>query len=104
MAFVHHAREFVRPANDLYWVTVCSRVNVGTEFIIATDCDSEIQIKFRKHTHQFRRAAFRGIDRVQNPPAGISGRQWAIFSEIRKLRTDRKSKYPDFLGRDTVAP
>src|SRR5262249_10827963 len=41
---------------------------------------------------------------VQNPPTGIGGRQWPIFSEICKLRTYRKSKYPDSFGLDAAAP
>ena len=104
MVLVHHAGKFVRPANYLYWVTICGRVNIAPEFIIATDRDGEIQIKFREHTHQFCRATLRGIDHVQNSPAGIGGRQWPIFSEIRKLRTDRKSKYSDLFGRDATVP
>src|SRR4029077_3827042 len=39
-----------------------------------------------------------------NPPTGIDGRPWPIFGEVCKLRTDRKSKYSDFFGRDAAAP
>src|SRR6476619_7318727 len=104
MVLVHHAREFGRPANDLYRVTICGCINVGPEFIIATNRDGKIQIKFREHTHKVCRTTLRSVDRVQNSAIGISGRQWPVFSEIRKLRTDRKSKYSDFFGRDAAVP
>jgi hypothetical protein len=95
-------REFVRPANDLYWVTICGRVNVGPEFLIATDRDGEIQIKFREHTHQFCRATLRGIDHVQNPPTGIARRQRPICGEICKCGTDRKAEDLDLVRRNSA--
>src|SRR5215510_5697004 len=104
MVLMHYARKLVRPANDLYWVTICDCVNLGPEFIIATDGNGKIEVKPREHTHQFRRAALSSIDHVQNPPPGIGRRQWPVFNEICKFRTHWKSKYPDFFGRDAVAP
>src|SRR5437667_4148276 len=61
-------------------------------------------MKFREHTHQFCRATLRGIDQVQNPPAGISGRQWPICGEICEFWTDGKTKYPDFFRCNSATP
>ena len=85
MVLVHHAGEFVRPANELYWVPICGGVNVGPEFISAADCHRKIEIKFREQTHQFRRATFGCMNHVQNPTTriGAGERSGPVFDFFR---------------------
>ena len=103
MAFVKHAREFVRPPENHRVAIACRLFNRRAQPVGATDGHRKIDAKTGKPPHKLRCAAGRGMDHVENAAPGIiAGREGAILREISKFGIDGKSECFDFLRRNAT--